>query len=60
MPKNKDKFQYSSDNAYQTEEVETESYKPRIKLSTDSFLGVKLRGEFITSVLQHLDYTGLV
>lgn len=40
MTKNKDKFQYSLDNGYQTEEVEIASYKPRIKLSTDYFQGV--------------------
>lgn len=42
--KNKDKFQYSLDNSYQTEEVEIASYKPRIKLSTDYFQDVKLWG----------------
>lgn len=60
MTKNKDKFQYSLDNGHQTEEMETASYLPRIKLSTDHFQGMKLWEEFITSILQHLDYTGLV
>lgn len=60
MTKNKDKFYYSLDNSYQTEEVETASHKPRIKPSTDYFQGVKSGEEFIASVFQILDYTGPV